>query len=273
MSVLYQQNDLEILVSTMNQKDFGFLYRMFPGDLWQSVSILVVNQTDGEELQSHFENVKVVNCNEFGLSKSRNIALQHAEKDLVLLADDDVVFKRDFISTLLNMFNKNPFTDVVRFQYTQNGKQTKKYPKTFQQHLNWFQVLDVSSVELAFKRKAVIESNVRFDEHFGIGALFPIGEEAIFLSDLKGKKFRIGCEPKVILDHPYETTSVKLNSDKLYFNQSAVFFRIFRNKYVLWIFLKLFFDLKQSKIRINQIPNLISQAIKGKKQYVKNSRL
>ncbi|AWM12629.1 glycosyltransferase family 2 protein [Flavobacterium sp. NRK F10] len=271
--MLYQQNDLEILVSTMNQKDLGFLYRMFPDDLWQSISVLVVNQTDGEELQSGFENVKVVNCYEFGLSKSRNIALQQAEKDLVLLADDDVIFEHDFAAKLLHAFNKNPFTDVVRFRYTQNGKQIKKYPQAFCQDLNWFQVLDISSVELAFKRKVILETNVRFDENFGIGACFPIGEEAIFVSDLKNKNFRISGEPEVILDHPGETTSKRINSEMLYFNQSAVFFRIFRNKYVLWIFLKLFFDLKQGKIGILQIPKLISQAIKGKKQYVKNSRL
>ena len=78
---------------------------------------------------------------------------------------------------------------------------------------------------------------------------------------------------KTILIHSDLSTGEKTSSSELYFVQSAVFYRIFGKMYLFWVALKLFFDLKQSKIKITQVYNLFSQALKGKKAYVNHTKL
>ena len=43
--------------------------------------------------------------------------------------------------------------------------------------------------------------------------------------------------------------------------------------YLFWIALKLFFDIKQSKINFSEISYLINQAKKGKQAYVNTTKL
>ncbi len=87
-----------------------------------------------------------------------------------------------------------------------------------------------------------------------------MGEEAIFVSDVIKKGLNIGFVPKTIFS-------------ELYFVQSAVFYRIFGKMYLFWVALKLFFDLKQSKINFTQVYYLFIQALKGKKAYVNHTKL
>ena len=271
--MLYKQEDLEIAISTMHQENLEFLFKMFPNDSWKLHSILIVNQTDGSPLVSNYENVRVLNIDKFGLSKSRNLILKQAKGKLILLSDDDVVFLPDFKTTIVKAFNSFKKLDVIRFQFLKQGVLAKNYPKQSRSELNWFQVLDASSVELVLKRESIQKFNLSFDEDFGLGASFAMGEEAVFLADLKAKKGKLGFVPKTILRHPNDTTGTKSTSKEIYKNQSAVFYRIFKQKYVLWILLKLFFDVKQHKIKVQQLKSLFSEAIKGKKAYVNHTKL
>lgn len=272
---MYQKSDIQILISTMNRMDFDFLKAMFVFTDFSNFNLLVVNQTNSDRLlQSNFENIEVINSFEKGLSKSRNLALQRASKDLVVLTDDDVIFQSGFEDFVLNAFNSNPNHDGFRFQYeNENRILSKKYPKKFLSKLSDFEILNASSVELVFKKDSIKSKGLLFDENFGLGSKFYMGEEAIFVSDAIKKGLNIGFVPKTILIHSDLSTGEKTSSSKLYFIQSAVFYRIFGKLYLNWVALKLFFDLKQGKINISQVYYLFSQALKGKKSYVNYTKL
>ena len=272
---MYQKSDIQILIATMNRTNFDFLKAMFVFSDFSTLNLLVINQTTSDRLlQSDFDNVEVINSFDKGLSKSRNLALQKASKDLVILTDDDVVFQSSFEDLVLQAFNSNLNHDGFRFQYeNENGIFPKKYPKRFLSKLSNFEILNASSVELVFKKDSVKSKGVLFDENFGLGSTFYMGEEAIFVSDAIKTGLTIGFVPKTILIHSDLSTGEKTSSSELYFVQSAVFYRIFGKMYLFWVALKLFFDLKQSKIKITQVYNLFSQALKGKKAYVNATKL
>lgn len=258
----------------MNRSNLDFLQSMFMFSGFYNFNIVIVNQTTEENiLSSDFETVKVINVFENGLSKSRNVAIQNSSKEILLLTDDDVVFELHFEDKILKEFNSHTSHDGFRFQFKNEfGKFVKKYPTNFHSKLNWLEVLNTSSIELVFKRESIYNV-VSFDENFGLGEEFSIGEEAIFLADAKRKKIKIGFVPHTLMMHNGFTTSSKLKIDLLYFNQGAVFYRIFKNKYLFWVFLKLFFDLKQGKITFLNSIQLFKQAIKGKKAYVNYTKL
>ena len=270
----YHTSDIEILIATMNRNNFDFLKSMFVFSGFYNFNILIVNQTtEGNILKSDFATVKVINVFDKGLSKSRNIAIQNSTKDILVFTDDDVVIDLNFSEKILKTFNKRNDYDGFRFRFkVESGGFSKKYPENFKQKLNWFEVLNASSIELVFKRESIFNI-IAFDEDFGLGSLITLGEEAVFLADAKKKKLKIGFVPKTLIIHNNKTTSQKISNELKYFNQSAVFFRIFKNNYLFWVFLKLFFDLKQGNIAFSNVFTLLKEAIKGKNKYAEHIKL
>ena len=258
----------------MNRSNLDFLQSMFIFSGFYNFNIIIVNQTTNDSiLKSDYDTIKVINVYEKGLTKSRNIAIQNSSKDILIFTDDDVVFDLNFSEKILKTFNKRKEYDGFRFRFKiESGGFSKKYPKNFQPKLNWFEVLNASSIELVFKRKSIYNI-ISFDENFGLGSLITLGEEAIFLTDAKNKNLKIGFVPKTLTIHNNKTTTQVISNELKYFNQSAVFYRIFNKKYLFWVFLKLFFDLRHGKITFSNIGSLLNQAIKGKNKYAKHIRL
>lgn len=265
----YSAGDIEILVSTMNQKNLDFLFKMFPNEIWKRVSILIINQTKNYQLISGYHNIKIINSNEIGLSNSRNMALKNASKEILLIADDDIVYKENFIESVLEGFN-NVSADIICFQYEIYGKTAKNYSSRVSNNINWIRLLNVSSAEVALK-KEYVNDKFYFDKNFGINSPFLMGEEIIFLSDIKKEKIKIGYFPKIILSHNHLTTGHKTPIEEIYYSSGAIFYRIFKRRYLFWSFVKIFFDLKQGKISFWKIFSLFKYLIKGKMDFIKIS--
>ena len=125
------------------------------------------------------------------------------------------------------------------------------------------------SIEISLNKAAFDNLNVKFDENFGLGSHFVMGEEAIFLTDRKNKKQQIIIESKAIAIHPAISTNDKLNLEKRYYIQGAFLSRVLNANYFKGIFLKLFFDIKQNRIKISQIPAAIRNANRGRNDFYK----
>jgi len=272
---MYQKSDIEILIATMNQTNFDFLEAMFLFSDCKDFSFLIINQTSNDkQLVSNSDNVKVVNSLNKGLSKSRNLAIELATKSLLIFTDDDVVFQPGFESHILNAFNADDGHDGFRFEFLNGkGNLAKKYPKQFEEKLSQFEILNTSSVELVFKRESIKRVNLKFDENFGLGTEFAMGEEAIFVADAVKKGLKIGFVPEILVAHAHSSTGHRTAVSMQYFIHSAVFYRIYGKIYLFWIALKLFFDLKHRKVRFREIVKMLKQALKGKQAYVKHTKL
>jgi glycosyltransferase involved in cell wall biosynthesis len=216
-----KENDIEILISTMNRDSLDFLVPMFPYSHFYNFSILIINQTEnGKELTSGYSNVRVINSFEKGLAKSRNLALKNAVGKILVIADDDVVYQAEFIEKIIDAYHKFPDAAVINFSVINaNENLIKRYPPGFKDHLNIFDILNVSSIEMTLNKKIVDESKTRFDENFGLGAAFETGEEAVFLSDLKAKYKQLVFAPQTIVMHKGLTSSEKKNITDQYYIQ------------------------------------------------------
>ena len=140
---------LEILISTMKRSNLDFLKPMFPKD-FTNYNILIINQTEkGQELTSKYDNIRVLNSYEKGLSKSRNLALKNAKGDICLLADDDIKYVENFDNIIKNAFNTNKNFDVLTFMMSDfEGKLAKKY--NLQKQHNYKSLVKANSVTIAF---------------------------------------------------------------------------------------------------------------------------
>lgn len=267
----FKKQDLEILVSTMNRNSLDFLIPMFPFCHFSEYSILIINQTqENNLLDSPFRSVRVINSFEKGLSKSRNLALKNAIGKIVLIADDDVEYKKDFDAVIVQAHNQYNNKAVISFCIQKpNGLMFKKYLSNPKMNLSLLELFNVLSIEISLNKSVLDELRIVFDENFGLGSEFQMGEEAVFLSDIKNTNQQIGFVPCVIAIHPEISSNEKFGFSQRYYVQGAFLARVLKENFFKGLVAKIFFDLKQKKLKIYHIPAAIKNANTGKDDYYK----
>lgn len=217
---------LQILIATVNGRFFQRKYNP-PFD-----ACLVVNQIDGvaQSEPQKDDQTGVFDYHEKGLSKSRNRALQHANADVCLIADDDVTHLPAAKTIILDAFAQNPTADIITFQTTTpEGKSFKPYRKKPVWHTTR-SIMSVTSFEIAFRTAAVASANLQFDERFGLGAEFPTGEENIFLLDALREGMKIRYIPTPIVVHPQASSGSNFHNSALIEAKGAMFYRMFGSR-------------------------------------------
>ena len=267
----FKKQDLEILVSTMNRNSLDFLIPMFPFCHFSDFSILIVNQTEENKLLvSDFPSIRVINSFEKGLSKSRNLALKNVIGKIVLIADDDVIYMNDFDTKIIQAYNQYDNKAVISFCIEKpNGLLFKKYSPNAKKNLSLMELFNVLSIEISLNKLILDKLGITFDENFGLGSEFQMGEEAVFLSDIKNKNQQIAFVPSVIVIHSEISSTEKIDFSKRYYAQGAFLTKVLKEDYFMGLATKLFFDVKQKKLNLNQIPAAIKNANQGKMDYNK----
>lgn len=170
---------IEVLVSTMHQKNYDLIEKMnIKSD------VIVINQCNEESKKEFYYNkyrVKWINTLERGLSKSRNMAIRNSEADICMICDDDVIYIDDYIEKVNAQFERYPDADIITFQVEGIDKKYKDYHNK-ERKINYLTSMKVSSVEIAFKRNSIVQYNINFNENFGAGAMYQMGEENIFIT-------------------------------------------------------------------------------------------
>lgn len=175
------------------------------------VKYIVIHQfTDKKylELQDELKraDVNVYSLAGKGLSKSRNKAIGLVDSELGLIADDDVSYTDEYMDRIISHFKENEDMDIACFKIeTPEGQpEYKMYPRN-KIKLSKLSI-SPSSIEIAFRPKAVKASATLFDTSFGLGATFLGGEESIFISDCIKKNLSVFFIPEFIVKHPFESS-------------------------------------------------------------------
>ncbi len=247
--------ELEVLISTFAEEGLMRLSRTTlpksPG-----VRYLVSCQCPGhtslplpKELVR--EDIKVIFTPTKGLSVNRNFAIDNAAAPICLIADDDLSFTTDAFHTIISTFRANPNVDVATFEYVgPGGKFEKDYPSFSFPLSQPTKGYYITSFEIAFRLKSIVESGIRFNENFGLGTTrFGSGEEelwihALLASGLKGHFF-----PHIIAIHnDSNTTGLRLMaSPSVLRAQGAVITRLYPYSSLLRVILKAWRSSKASQ--------------------------
>lgn len=161
-----------------------------------------------------------------GLSRNRNNALSLASGDICLLADDDNRYHAGQIDTILNAWKENPDADILTFQAQDySGEPLHPYPAPY-----------VCSVEITFRRSAILEKGLRFDERFGLGSpLLCAGEEDVFMADARRAGLTIRFIPQYIVRTDRDTSGISLiGNRKLQLTKGATFRYVYGTWSAIW---------------------------------------
>jgi glycosyltransferase involved in cell wall biosynthesis len=260
---------LEILISTKDRDNLDFLNNIFVNNNAHSNPILIINQTQNLNFSCpHSDNINLINVNEIGLSKSRNLAIANAKADICLLADDDIVYENNFESIILNAFNLNPCADIITFKMNDfKGNSFKDYP-IIKKH-NKKSLSFVNSVVIAFRRNSIISNKVFFDENFGLGSTFQTADEYVFLRNALNLNLNIVFHNEVILSHPVDSSGKDVASDRILFAKGALFYKYYNILSFLKLIHYLYLMLKFKYISLGQVINKYLIGVKGIIKYIK----
>ena len=210
---------IEVLVSTMNQKDYSLVKRMKI-----RTDAIIVNQcnTDNRiEFNDNGHSILWINSTSRGLSASRNICLQEARGEICLIADDDLEYVDDYEEIVRDSFYTEPTVDIIRFKVEGIEKKFKTYPHK-EGYVSAIGSLKISSVEIAFRRLSV--RNIRFDEIIGAGTEFCMGEENAFLIHCIKSRLKIYYVPKIISRlHLLESSWKNISKERYLISRGAAF--------------------------------------------------
>ena len=189
---------------------------------------IIINQTLNDNVSITNENV--ITKKEKGLSKSRNEVIKNATSEIVLIADDDVVYENDYEETILKYWNKYQDSDIICF-YVKSRNKKRKIKRMISQKINWINSMRIASVEITFNKNSIINNGLKFNENFGSGTKLNRGEENIFLYDALRKKLKIRFINKKIGEVEQSESTWYTKHDKEFFEIQGQVFKEMSPKY------------------------------------------
>lgn len=189
--------DVEVLVATMKQKDINKYFEMN----LKSAAILANQDNRNEVIIESIDGkkVKMITTPDRGVGKNRNIAILNSTADIILFADDDMIYEDNYVEIVKEAFNKLPQADIIIFNIETIGEETRsrRINKSIKK-LSIYNVLNYGAARIAIRRKSLEKSNIWFSVLYGGGAPYSSGEDSLFLTDAIKKGMKIYTYPKKI---------------------------------------------------------------------------
>lgn len=231
---------IQVLVSTMNQTDHSLLSKMNI-----KTDAIVINQCDRNEIEEFTylgHKIKWISINERGVGLSRNNALMRATADIILFADDDVIYEDDYENQIIQAFEFHPDASIITFNLKSLNTDRPEYIVNKDHRLYKYNSLKYGTFRIAVKRTPILYSNIFFSLLFGGGAPFSAGEDNLFITQclkngLKGyaSSITIGTVEQA------ESTWFKGYNEKYYYDRGILFAAMYQKTAKLYMFL---FELK-----------------------------
>ena len=202
---------LEVLMSCMHRKDDTLVRNS-----QLTGNVLMINQCDHEdyvEYRTVSGMTRMFSTKDRGLTRSRNMAITNANGDICLVCDDDEVFVPDYERAILSAYRDLPEADIIIFKMANRPPSFPDRPM----RLRFPQTMKVSSWQISFRRKRLLESGVRFDELLGAGTGNGAEEELKFLLDSERAGLVIYYVPVVIASVAQEASTWFSGFNEIFF--------------------------------------------------------
>lgn len=258
---------LEMLISSVEQNPAELLKKMKV-----NCDAVLVNQCDKDKDETiSFENctIKVLHRNERGVGKSRNLALQHSSKDILLFSDEDIEYCPGYEENILNEFKKHPEAELLLFNVEVCSERRTYWNEGFDR-VKWYNCGRYPAYSIAVRRDPLQKSGVKYSELFGGGAKYSNGEDSLFLKQCADSGLKMYATDVVIgKEEARESTWFKGYTEKFFFDRGVLFAFLYGGMAWLWAlrFVLTKREMFQGEIKKKQAYRLIREGIRqGKKE-------
>ncbi len=212
---------IEIICTTMHQNGFGKV-----GAMGISSDVLFTNQADRMEYsEEHYQNfeARMVTTNTRGVGLNRNLGILHSVGDILLMADDDIIYTSNYYTMVQKEFAAHKDADMILFsmRYTKNGKTVgEKKLRSGKLHIR--DGFSYAGPQIAVRKKSILREGVFFNQLFGGGCVYGSGEDTLFILDCIKKGFRVYTSEFVLCETAKdESTWFRGFDEKYYYDDGA----------------------------------------------------
>ncbi len=212
---------MELLVSSVN----GNLDMLLPQMKIQSNAIVInqCNENGYEFLEQNGNKIQVYHFKERGVGLSRNNGLMRATDEIVMFADEDLVFVDEYADLVEQEFKNHPEADLIFFQ-CEICKERKTYDTKEFHRVHWYNNGRYGAAGMAVRTKRVRECNVWFSLLFGGGAKYSNGEDSLFIQECMKKGMKAYASPVVIgKELERESTWFQGYTEKFFFDRGVLY--------------------------------------------------
>lgn len=260
---------LQVLVASMHQTDFSKVEEMN-----LSSDTIIANQAESYkymEKDFSFGKVRMITTEQRGVGKNRNTALDIADGDILLLADDDLKYVDNYEKIIISAFNEIPEADAIIFNIQTVGDSTYRRQNAEIKRIRMYNALNYGAVRIAFKRNKLEKAGIHFSLNFGGGALFSAGEDSLFIHDMIKKGMKLYTYPAVIAEVDQTSSTWFRGYNHKYFYDKGALFRALFGKfsylYAVQDYLRHVNEYKKSSLTKKDIIYDIKNGIIGYKTY------
>lgn len=196
--------ELEVLISTMNRNNLDFLDKMNI-----STNSVIINQSiTNKILMTEETNIKIINCDEKGLSRSRNKAMKIAKGSYMAFLDSDDLWKKDKLEKQLKFMEENNYNFICT-AYEQIDEESKLLNKVINPKVkaNYNRILLDCPVG-----NSTVMYNVDKLGKFEVPNIRKRNDDALWLQILKKEKYIYGMNDVLM---KYRIRSNSISSNKL----------------------------------------------------------
>lgn len=252
---------LQVLVATMHQKDLSIAEKMNI-----RCGAVIANQADQNHILVEGD-LKMITTTTRGVGLNRNIALLAADADILLFADDDVVYHEDMAQSVIAAFQENPQADVLVFgmDIIKNGRVIERR-RGKNRRLHVFNSMRFGTYRIAARRKALLRANIMFNQNFGGGCPFSSGEDSLFLKACFDRGLKVYAHEYVLGTCAKDTSTWFVGCDEKYFYDKGVLMRYLfpRLPHVMALYFAIRFK-RTTEIKVGQRIRLMQEGVCGGK--------
>ncbi len=218
---------LETLVSGVKEDVSGLAKKMN----LQSDAIIINQCEENSYLEYEYKGntIRAYSFCERGVGLSRNNALMRAKADIILFADEDIVYHDGYDKKILDAFAKRADADVLLFNMDVEEERAT-YHIEKESRVHFYNSGRYPTYSFAMRREKVHKANITFSLLFGGGAKYSNGEDSLFLLECLKKGLKVYALPVEIgREVPRPSTWFHGYTDKFFFDRGVLYYYLYGN--------------------------------------------
>jgi len=233
-----------LIVSTRNRaQTLPRLLDSLIRQTFQDFEVIVVDQSDEphrrrvkDTLEHYPLRIAYIPDHGTGLSRARNLGIQHAKGEILTFPDDDAWYELDFLARVAEFWARHPHIDVLLGSYGEPGRRVRRF-RSPAGRITLSNVIG-KITEIALFIRASSLRNLRFCEKLGAGTSLPSGEGLDLLVRLLRQGAKLWYDPEYQVYHPIERLSTLDPVHRECRERASAFVRAFHAVYTrhpVWI--------------------------------------
>ena len=216
---------LQMLVAAMHKSPLELAEEMQLG-----CDAIIVSQGEHyayEEVEYKGHQLRYFAMAERGVGLSRNTALYRATSDIILFADEDIVYEEGYADKVLEAFEQHPEADMLLFN-VQAVKGRETYHNDSFSRVHWYNCGRYPTYSFAAKQELIHKYNITFSLLFGGGTKYSNGEDSLFIRDCLKAGLKVYKVPVHIgAEKERPSTWFQGHNQKFFFDRGVLYSQLY----------------------------------------------